>query len=161
MSQSGLGNLGVYLSNTDVIPAFEAGAATFQNGNEYTYVKAGSAIAVGDVLVVDVTATGEPYTLIPASAVNQTIEAVAPVAIASGSYGWVCVRGNVAAVKVAASTAANAQLGTSATAGTASTVTVSASPTQAEIQRVLAAASGRSLIALDAESGGVAECLIR
>jgi hypothetical protein len=124
------------------------------------YVRAGSAIAVNDVLVVDTTAASEPFTLVPASALNQSVEAVAITAIASGSHGWVLTRGNGVA-KVAASTAANVAVGTSATAGTFTTITISATPTQAEVQRVLAAATGRAVITLDAESGGLAEVQIK
>lgn len=160
MAQTGLSNMGVYLADTHTVPQFEPGAVTFQNGNEYMYVRAGSAVAVGDALFVDATSTEEPYRLIPTSAVNQSVDAISPIAIASGSYGWVVIRGNVVA-KVAASTAANAQLGTSATAGTLSTISISGTYTQAEVQRVLAAAAGRSVIALDAESGGLAEVLVK
>jgi hypothetical protein len=160
MAQTGLGNMGVFLANTDTTPIHDLGTISVQNGNEYVYIRAGSAIALGDVLVIDTTATDEPYRLIPTSALNQSIEAIAQVAIASGSFGWVCARGNVVA-KVAASTAANVAVGTSATAGTFTTITVSASPTQAEVQRVLAAAVGRGVITLDAESGGLAEVYIK
>lgn len=161
MAYNGLADLGVDLLDVSATPKFERGSIALLNGNEYTYAQAGSAIAAGDFLIVDVTSTSEPFVLIPSSAVNQSVEALAPVAIASGSYGWVLTRGNATGAKVAASTAANAQLGTSATAGTLSTVTISATPTQAEVQRVLAAASGKAVIALDAESGGVAEVLIK
>lgn len=161
MSYNGFADMGVDLTDVSTTPKFERGAIAVLNGNEYVYAQAGSAIAAGDFLVVDVTSASEPFVLIPSSAVNQAIEAIAPVAIASGSYGWVLTRGSTTGAKVEASTAANAQLGSSATAGTLSTITISASPTQAEVQRVLAAASGKAVIALDAESGGVAEVQIK
>lgn len=158
---TGLTNLGVDFTDVSATPRFTDGAQTLQDSVEYSYVRAGAAIAAGDVLVVDVTAANEPNTLVPASALNQPVAALALNAIPNGFYGWVVTRGRCPNVKVAASTAANAQLGTTATAGTASTITVSATPTQAEIQRVLAAASGRGLIALDAEASGRAEVEIR
>lgn len=161
MAYNGFADMGVDLTDVSTTPKFERGSIAVLNGNEYVYVQAGSAVASGDFLVVDVTSASEPFVMIPSSAVNQAIEAVAPLAIASGSYGWVLTRGNVTGAKVAASTAANAQLGSSATAGTLSTITISASPTQAEVQRVLAAASGKAVIALDAESGGLAEVQIK
>lgn len=157
----GITNLGFDLTDVSTTAKFDLGAIHTESGQEYTYIRAGSAIALGDFLVVKTDEALEPNVLIPSSAVNQAIRAVAPVAIASGSHGWVITRGRVPVAKVAASTAAGAQLGTSATAGTASTVTISASPTQAEIQRVLAAAAGGGVIALDAEASGTAEVLLR
>lgn len=161
MAYNGLANLGVDLTDVSTTPKFERGSIALLNGNDYMYIQAGSAIAAGDFLIVDTSSASEPFVLIPSSAVNQAVEAVAPVAIASGSYGWVLIRGNVAGAKVAASTAAGAQLGTSATAGTLSTISISGTYTQAEIQRVLAAAAGRAVIALDAESGGVTEVQVK
>lgn len=161
MAYNGFADMGVVLADSSTTPLFERGSVTLLNGNEYMYAQAGSAIAAGDFLVVDVTSTSEPFVLVPSSAVNQAIEAVSPIAIASGSYGWVLTKGNLVGAKVAASTAANAQLGSSATAGTASTVSVGAAFNQAELQRVLAVAAGKAVIALDAESGGLAEVQIK
>lgn len=134
---------------------FMLGTTHHQDANTYRYVKASAAIAVGDLLRIDNADADEPFALRPTSAVNQPIAGVAHVAIASGSYGWVTVRGKVTA-KVAASTAAGSQLGSSATAGTGSAITISATPTQAEIQRVVAAASGIGAEVLSNESGGTA-----
>ncbi len=153
---TGFGDLGTFLTDVDVVPTFTLGTATVQNNFEYLYIRAGAAIAAGDALILDNSVAVErPFRMTPATAVNQAVQAIAPVAIASGSYGWVMIRGRVNA-KVAASTAAGAQLGSSGTAGTTSTVTVSASPTQAEVQRVLAVAAGRGMTAVAAESGGLA-----
>lgn len=153
---TGIGDLGTFLTDVDATPTFTLGTATIQNNFEYLYVRAGAAIAAGDALILDNSVAAErPFRMTPATAVNQAVQAIAPVAIASGSYGWVLIRGRVNA-KVAASTAAAAQLGSSGTAGTLSTVTVSASPTQAEVQRVLAVGAGRGMTAVAAESGGFA-----
>ncbi len=162
MPYVGLTNIGANINVDDVavVPKHDIGAVTIVNGNEYMYIRATAAIAVGDALIVDTGSTFEPFGLTPATALNQSVEAIAVVAIPSGSHGWVCTRGNVVA-KVAASTAANVSVGSSATAGTLTTITISASPTQAEVQRVLAAASSRAVITLDAESGGLAEVQIK
>ena len=161
MPYNGHAYLGVDVTDVSTTAKFELGTKALRNGNELTYIRAGSAIAVGDCLIVDVTSTSEPFVMIPSSAVNQSVEGIAQIAIPSGQFGWAVTSGNVTGVKVAASTAANAQLGTSATAGTLSTITIGGTYTQAEIQRVLAAAAGKSVIALDAESGGLAEVLIK
>ncbi len=160
MAYTGLGNLGAYLADTHTTPQFELGSLTIQNGNTYRYVQASSAVAAGDFVVMNTGSTNEPNVVLPSSAVNQVIEGMSPIAIAANSYGWIIVEGSMTGAKVAASTAVGAQLGSSATAGTLSTITISASPTQAEVQRTLAAAIGRSAVALDAESGGLAEVRI-
>lgn len=134
---------------------FMLGTQHTQDGVTYRYVKATSAVAVGDLLRVNNADADEPHAVTPTSAVNQPITGVATTAIASGSYGWIAIRGKVTA-KVAASTAAGAQLGSSGTAGTGSAITISASPTQAEIQRVLAAASGLGVEVLSNEASGTA-----
>lgn len=157
MAYSGLGDMGVYLGDTNTTPQFELGSMTIQNGNVYRYVQASSAVAAGDFVIVNTGSANEPNVVVPASAVNQVIEGVSPIAIPANSYAWILIEGSTTGAKVAASTAAGAQLGTSATAGTLSTVTISATPTQAEIQRVLAVGEGRGVIALDAESGGLTE----
>ncbi len=157
----GLTNLGFDLSDVSTTAKFDLGAIHTEAGTEYTYIRAGGAIALGDFLVVKTDEALEPNVLVASSAVNQPIRAVAAVAIPSASHGWVVTRGRVSGAKVAASTAAGAQLGASATAGTATAITVSASPSQAEVQRVLAAAAGVGVIALDAEAGGVTEVLLR
>lgn len=161
MSFAGTKLLGIDFAVTDTTAAHALGSEVMAyNGTVYRYVKAAAAIAAGDALKMDTANADEPNALTPTAAVNEVVEAIAPVAIASASYGWVVVRGKVASAKLATSTAAGAQLGTSATAGTLSTVTISATPTQAEIQRVLAAASGKAVIAVDAEATGTGEVFI-
>lgn len=96
---------------------------TFSVGKKFRYVKAGGAISAGNVLIVDVSDTNslEPNVLIPATAANQPIAAIAEVAIASGSFGWVQVRGRHAgALKASGATTAvtaGGVLTTSSTAG--------------------------------------------
>lgn len=90
--------------------------------NEIKYIKAGSAISAGNALIVSLTDADEPFTLVPSSALNQVVAGVAPVAIASGSFGWVTVRGRVAsALKTASAVTAGDALSTTATAGALAT----------------------------------------
>lgn len=104
--------------------------------SEWVYVLAGSAIAIGDVVIITNTAalwTANSITSTLASSLLGDLVAVAPlVAIASGSYGWVQRAGKCAAIDVVTSTSANAQLKTTSTAGrltsvlaTGSTVNIS------------------------------------
>lgn len=131
---------------------------TFSPDAEYKYVRATGTIAANDWVILDTAQTDEPAAVVATSAVNQSIEGCACVAMTSGQYGWIQVRGRVPAANATAN--AGEQLGTSATGGRLTAVTISASPTQAEVQRVLAAAVGRGVIALDTHSSNVAECYI-
>lgn len=86
------------------------------NGKQYVYVKASSAIAQYDVVTYD-----ETYitTVAPVSLSNDArgdLIGVAPVAIASGSYGWLQIYGPCV-MNVLASCAANVRLNTTGTAG--------------------------------------------
>lgn len=86
------------------------------NGKQYIYVKASSAIAQYDVVTYD-----ETYitTVAPLSTSNDARGdkvGVAPVAIASGSYGWVQIFGPCS-FRVASACAANVELTTTATGG--------------------------------------------
>lgn len=86
------------------------------SGKQYVYVKASSAIAQYDVVTYDETFT---TTVAPVSTSNDArgdLVGVAPVAIASGSYGWVQIYGPCT-MNVLASCAANVRLNTTATAG--------------------------------------------
>jgi hypothetical protein len=83
------------------------------NGTDYMYVKAGAAIAQYDACRFNAGLED----VRPTSAAGQVVIGVAQVAIASGSYGWIAVRGLMTA-KVVAATAAGSPLVTNATAGT-------------------------------------------
>ena len=86
------------------------------SGKQFVYVKASSAIAQYDVVTYDETFT---TTVAPVSTSNDArgdLVGVAPVAIASGSYGWVQIYGPCT-MNVKASCAANVRLNTTATAG--------------------------------------------
>jgi hypothetical protein len=87
---------------------------TDQDGKEYVFVTAASAITATYVCVFD-----EAYSAAHLSTSNDArgdLVGVAPVAIASGSYGWLQVKGPCLA-QVLASCAANVRINTTATAG--------------------------------------------
>jgi hypothetical protein len=120
---------GVSPTQTDTVAQFTLGTECadprtrdFPN-NTLRYIKAGGSIALGDSLIASTADADEPNTLTATSAIQQSIVAIAHVAIASGSFGWVTSHGRVASAKAAASTAANARLGSSASAGTLQTLT--------------------------------------
>lgn len=119
-------------------------------GNTICYIKAGSNIALGDALKLKADEAAEPNVLIPTSAIQQPVVAIAHVAIASGSFGWVTKKGRVASASVAASTAAEARLGSSASAGKLQTLTQADSNFTSNDYFELLAYAASPVIALDA-----------
>lgn len=90
------------------------------DGSEYVYVLAGGAISAGDAVIITNTAalwTANSVTSTLAASKLGDLIAVALVAIASGSYGWVQRAGKCALINVVASVSANVQLKTTGTAG--------------------------------------------
>jgi hypothetical protein len=86
-------------------------------GKQYVYVKASSAVAQYDVCTIDPATYST--TVAPLGTANDArgnLVGVAPVAIASGSYGWLQIYG-ACTMNVKASCAANVRLNTTATAG--------------------------------------------
>lgn len=83
---------------------------------EYVFVKASSAIAQYDVVTYDETSNTTVAPLGTANDARGDRVGVAPVAIASGSYGWLQIWG-VTTMNVLASCAANVRLNTTGTAG--------------------------------------------
>lgn len=128
-------------------------------GNRIRYVKAGSAIAAGDALKIKTDeATLEPGVLVPTSAIQEVIVGIAHVAIASGSFGWVTVKGRVASATVgdASTGTAGAKLGSSASAGKVISLTTADSNfTSNDYQEVAALAAGIGLMALDSWDSNV------
>ncbi len=119
-------------------------------GNRIRYIKAGSAITIYDALKVSLTHTNEPWGLVPTAAIQEPVVGIAHVAIASGSYGWVTVKGRVPSATVASTGSAGAKLGSSASAGTLVSLTQADSNfTSNDYQECLAAAAGVGLMALD------------
>jgi len=160
--------LGVNVNNVDTSPyngpnqnvPHVLGTEVIGNdGALYRYVLATGTITAGQALQMDTASASVPNAVKPTSAVNQSVAGIAPIAIASGSYGWIVVQGPVSAASVATSTAAGAALGSSSTAGQLSTITISASPAQGEVQRVLAA-SGGGITATTAEASNLAGVIL-
>jgi len=96
---------------------FPLGFRRMENGKEYTYMKAGAAIAINEAVKLD-TADTTGGTVKKTAAVADPIFGVAEsVALASGEYGWITTRGPVS-VLILDAVAAEDLLGASATAGT-------------------------------------------
>lgn len=89
---------------------------TNQDGKIFVFVKATSAIAQYDVCTFDETYAGVVAPLSTSNDARGDLVGVAPVAIASGSYGWLQIYG-VCTMNVLASCAANVRINTTATAG--------------------------------------------
>lgn len=90
--------------------------------NELRYVKSNAAIAANASLTRDLTdETNEPHAVVATTATGQPLEGIAHVAIASGSFGWVTIKGK-ATNNVGAAVAAGALLASSASAGRLDTV---------------------------------------
>lgn len=126
-----------------------------RRGNWRKYVRAGAAIAAGDILKQDLAESISDYD--PTSAVNQIVLGIAERAVANNSFFWMLTQGESLIVKATAGTTAGATLGSSAVAGTVITLTCAgANPTQAEAQAYNAAMGGRSLVCTVTEAAGVA-----
>ncbi|MEM3145980.1 MAG: hypothetical protein QW838_02850 [Candidatus Nitrosotenuis sp.] len=146
--------LGVDVNEVSTTPKNELGAEiALVDGRVVRYVKAATAVAAGDALVIATSDAAAPFAVSSSSAAAQVLVGVAHVAIPAGSYGFITVRGPVT-VKASAGTASGARLGTTATAGTLAALTASASYTPSELSATIAAASGVGVSSLSAESGG-------
>ncbi len=156
---------GVNPTTVDTVPEFALGteaddprAGASYAGNRIRYIKAGSNIALGDALIIKTDeATLEPWVQIPTSAVAQVVVGVAHVAIASGSYGWVTVRGRVPAANVGPSIAVGAKLGSSSSAG--KLVALAQADTNFSsnnINAAIAQGAGVGLMALDSNDSNAA-----
>lgn len=86
------------------------------NGKEWVFVKASSAIAQYDVVTIDPTYITTVAPLGTANDARGARVGVAAVAIASGAYAWLQVYGTCT-MNVLASCAANVRINTTATAG--------------------------------------------
>lgn len=86
------------------------------SGNEYTYIKAGAAIAQYDAVRFNGSTAGWDDVR-PTSAANQVVVGAATAAFSSGDYGYILTRGS-AKVKTVVSTAVGVALVTNGTAGT-------------------------------------------
>lgn len=107
---------------TSTTPEYKlAGRATLSDGGEAMYVKAASAIAAGDVLLIDSAGSATPITTAltdKGTATAHKYIGVAHVAISSGSYGWACTKGvPTAGISVLASCVRGSPLYTTTTPG--------------------------------------------
>ncbi len=90
-------------------PPFKIGTTTESaNGGEFMFVKAASAIAQYDF--VGISTNFNAASLSTSTTAAAPIVAVAQVAIASGAYGWVCLRGGAVSGNVLLSAATAAAL---------------------------------------------------
>lgn len=132
-----------------------------KDGFIYEYVRADDAVAANDFVAYDYAAGGSgaaadvPHLVTPVSAVTNGIAGHAAVAIAAGSYGWIMIEGVNASGNIANGAAADDALGATATSGRLATVTVSATPAQAEVRAVRDASKIRRVVATAAPSGNV------
>jgi hypothetical protein len=95
----------------------ELGSRAYDSSDrEYTYVKAGAAIAANDACIFTGSALGFD-SVIPSAAAEQVIVGVATAAFDSAAYGYIQTRGRVTC-KTVNGIAAGSSLSTNATAGT-------------------------------------------
>jgi len=109
-------------ATTSTTPDFTVGGrALLSDGGEAMYIKASSAIAAGDALLISGAGAAAPITTALTDAGTTTAHqyiGVAHVAIDSGSYGWACTKGiPTAGINVAASCVRGSPLYTTSTAG--------------------------------------------
>lgn len=100
-------------------PSFSLGQKVIAvDGSEYIFALAPSTVTLGQVGYLDTSWNFTPLTSTNAAGVSGQLVAVASqVGIPATNYGWVQTKGLCPAILGAASTGANAQLYTSATAG--------------------------------------------
>lgn len=102
--------------------------------NVLRYVKSNAAIAANAALTRDVAdETNEPHAVVATTATGQPLDGIAHVAIASGSFGWVTIKGK-ASNNVTAAVATGVGLGSTATAGRLTTVATQGAETIASQQ---------------------------
>lgn len=116
--------------------------------NKVRLVRADSAVAAGDAVIMKTAETDVPHAVVPSSAVAQAVVGIAEVAIAANSYGWITTKGYVPSCKVLDASSAGDKLGTSSTAGTLGSLDASSTVTQAEARAAIAAAAGKGLVAV-------------
>ena len=126
---------GLDLLGADGLPAFTVATAgtgvppdnNLQQGNRvWMFVEAGEAITAGDLCKIDTTAAGTPYKIHRADAAGTftyLLRGVAQFDIASGKYGWICIKGTVV-VQAATAVAAGDSLQSTTTAGEVAAITI-------------------------------------
>lgn len=97
---------------------------TDYNGKEYIFVQSNSAVAAGDVVYIN-SSTGVAAGLTTATSAASEELAVSNVALASGEYGWVQVKGAVSKISCAGLAAKDVLLYSTTTAGRVDDATAS------------------------------------
>lgn len=113
-------------TSTPEIPAapFNVGEiAKGENGSEYMFVKASTAISAYQVVAIDKTLAAAVPATVALVAQQQSRIGFAQVAIAAGSYGWVAIRGSNIGVLSKKGSLANANLYISSTSPGSATST--------------------------------------
>ena len=131
---------GTVIGNSGVDTALDF--ALLQGDRTWMFIKAGVAIAAGDLVAPN--AYGTPFVGKPDAAdntVTQQLLGVADNAIALNSYGWVCIRGTCV-VAGTGSILLGSKLDSHGSTGTAGQVTVSTSTDSTVIGYALEALSG-------------------
>lgn len=154
---------GIDLLKADGTTAFTvatSSASNLQQGERtWIFVEAGEAITAGDLCKIDTTAAGTPYKVHQDDASETFVHLLRGVAqfdIASGSYGWICVKGTVV-IQAEAGVAAGDNLASDGdnTPGEVDTYTVDyAAPGNTAGAKTLSPTSSIVGIALDAEAAG-------
>jgi hypothetical protein len=126
----------------------------FSPDGKYKYVRASTAITIGDSVRIDTGATDEPGACAPVTATDQPIEGVAVIAIPLNSFGFIQVGGRVPSQAAGTATAALRYGAKMAAAGAASDMKGSSTTgnmaTLSSADATDATAQGRTIIQLDA-----------
>jgi len=122
--------------------------------NIIRYVKSNAAIAINAALTNDLTdETNEPHAVVATTATGQPLNGIAHVAIASGSFGWVTIKGTTP-VLVNAAVTAGALMASSGTAGKVDTVATQGAA-------LIAAQQACRITVIDSSAGsGTVDCFI-
>ncbi|MFQ5740249.1 MAG: hypothetical protein ACE5JX_14680 [Acidobacteriota bacterium] len=124
-------------------------------GRKWMFVQAGGAITAKNFLTPDL-AEGEHH-FRETAAIEEPIEAIADIGCSDNFQFWVCVRGKIENCNVGTPSQGD-RLGSTAVAGRADTLTISVTPTQAEIEGVRDA--GKRVVALENAAANAADCYI-
>lgn len=127
----------------------------FSPDAEYKYVRATATVTSGDACKVDVAATDEPAGVTPVTAITDAVDGIAITNIASGSYGFIQVRGRVP-LGISSATAADRLGAKIVAAGVAAGASLAASATAGALQTKVTATqdvnAGKVITALDAHT---------
>ena len=124
----------------------------------YRFMRATTAWVANDIIVRDYAGTQEPNDGAPCTAVAQPVAGVALTTVPVNGAGWVQFEGEHPNVNVAASTAGQ-MVGTTATSGRGTGITMT-TPTTAESLALMAATQSCRITALDVAAGNLCQCYL-